>query len=125
VVVTSWTDARIPWPRCRAVGRRGGSGLLVSEELVRAIRTEAACAVQYWWGIGEETVWRWRKAFGVTQWGTEGSRRLHQISSERGAARLRGRKLPKKLVRRRIEIRRELGVLRAPDRWGEKRWKPE
>jgi hypothetical protein len=125
VVITSWTDARIPWPRCQAIGVRGGSGLLVTEELVRAIRTESSCAIQHWWGIREETVWRWRKAFGVSQWGTEGSRRLHQVSSARGAARMRGKKLPKKLVQRRIEVRRELGILRAPDRWGERRWQAE
>jgi hypothetical protein len=35
-VVTSWTDARISWPRCRAEGTHGGgSGLLVDEELAR------------------------------------------------------------------------------------------
>src|SRR5262249_46477750 len=28
VVVTSWSDGRISWPRCRALGHRGGSGLL-------------------------------------------------------------------------------------------------
>jgi hypothetical protein len=82
VVVTSWTDAPIAWPRCRAVGVRGGSRLLVTEELVRAIRTESSLAITLWWGVRVETVWRWRKAFGVTRWGTEGSRRLHQVLSE-------------------------------------------
>jgi hypothetical protein len=38
---------------------------------------------------------------------------------------MRGRKLSKKLVERRIEVRRELGILRQPDRWGEQRWQPE
>jgi hypothetical protein len=38
---------------------------------------------------------------------------------------MRGQKLSKKLVQRRIEIRRELGILRQPDRWGERRWKAE
>ena len=29
-VITGWTDGRIPWPRCRQLGTRGGgSGLLV------------------------------------------------------------------------------------------------
>jgi hypothetical protein len=37
VVVTNWTAARIPWPRCRSVRRVGGWGLLVDEELARAI----------------------------------------------------------------------------------------
>jgi hypothetical protein len=123
VIIASWTDAPIPWPRCRAIGRRGGSGLLVTEELVRAVRTESSVAVQYWWGVREGTVWRWRKAFGVAQWGTPGSRRLHQALSELGGAKLRGKRLPRQLVERRLAIRKEKGNLRQPDRWGEKRWK--
>jgi hypothetical protein len=122
VVITSWTDARISWPRCRAVGAGGGSGLLVTEELVRAVRTESCLAIHHWFGVNKSTVWRWRKAFGVTQWGSEGSRRLHRALSERGAAKLRGKKLSKKLVERRLAIRRKNGTLHQPDRWGEKRW---
>jgi hypothetical protein len=101
VVITSWTDAPIPWPRCQRLGVRGGSGLLITEELVRAIRTESSLAIQYWWGVRMETVWRWRKAFGVSQWSTEGSRRLHQVLSEKGGAKVRGKKLPRALVQRR------------------------
>jgi hypothetical protein len=33
VVVTGWTEARIPWPRCHPGNRGGGAGLLVDEEL--------------------------------------------------------------------------------------------
>jgi hypothetical protein len=41
VVVTSWTNAPISWPRCRALDRPlGGSGLLVDEELARAVKHE-------------------------------------------------------------------------------------
>lgn len=50
VIVTSWTNARIPWPRCRRIGEKGGTGLLVNEELARAIKHEAAVAIKYWWG---------------------------------------------------------------------------
>ena len=99
VIITSWSDARIAWPRCRAIGSRGGgSGLLVTEELVRTIHSESSAALQHWFGVNEATVWKWRRAFGVTQWGTEGSRQLHQALSENGAARLRGKKLSKALV---------------------------
>src|SRR5262249_37800998 len=45
VTVTSWTAAPIPWPRCCRPGTHGGgSGLLVTEELARAVRTEPAIA---------------------------------------------------------------------------------
>jgi hypothetical protein len=40
------------------VGVRGGSGLLVDEELLRAIRSESSSAIQYWWGVTMETVWQ-------------------------------------------------------------------
>src|SRR4051812_17625224 len=62
VVITSWTAARIPWPRCCAVGTRGGSGILVDEELARAIRTESAAAVRFWWSVSIRTMATWRKA---------------------------------------------------------------
>jgi hypothetical protein len=69
VVVTSWSDARIPWPRCRALEQRGGgSGLLMTDELARAVRCESALALRHWFGIGEHAVWNWRKALGVGRW---------------------------------------------------------
>ena len=36
VVVTSWTDAPISWPRCLPVGRKGHPSLLLNEALARA-----------------------------------------------------------------------------------------
>ena len=52
VIVTSWTDARISWPRCRALGHaRRRSGILVDEVLAGAIRNESAAAIGYWWGV--------------------------------------------------------------------------
>jgi hypothetical protein len=52
VVITGWTDAPVPWPRCRAPGGpRGASGLLLDEELARAVRHESAAAVMHWWGV--------------------------------------------------------------------------
>src|SRR5947199_5715876 len=65
VVVTSWSGGRIPWPRGRAIGSRGGSGLLVDAELARAIRCEACVAVAHWWGVHKRVVARWRRKLGV------------------------------------------------------------
>src|SRR5262245_60294304 len=85
VISTNWTTARIPWPRCRGVRRRGGSGLLVEEELARAFRSESALAVKYWWGVGTHAIWNWRRALGIEPDGTPGSKRLKQAASELGA----------------------------------------
>ena len=123
VVITRWTDALISWPRCQRVGVRGGSGLLVTEELVRAIRTESSLAIQYWWGVNAETVWRWRKAFGVSQWGTEGSQQLHQQSSEAGARKLRGKTRPAAAVRKQVKTCRERGYKPGSRRWEKTGWK--
>jgi hypothetical protein len=110
------TRAPISWPRCQRIGTRGGSGLLVDEELLRAIRTESSLALQHWFGVNEA-----RKAFGIGQWATEGSRRLHAATSQRGAATLRGKKLPKALVKRRIESRAANGF-KMPKCWEKTGW---
>jgi hypothetical protein len=135
VVVTGWTDARIPWPRCLPVGTKGHPSLLVDEELARAIRHESAAALQYWWGVGIGVVWRWRKALGVDRVNCEGTARLMRAASEQGAARVRGVKLPPEAVERRRRMalegnyaarltpgypwprwtRRELGLLGTDD----------
>ena len=114
VVVTSWTDARIPWPRCRLPeGTGGGSGLLVDEELARAVRCESALAIKYWWGASQTSVWAWRKALGVPRL-NEGSARLQTLlNRQKGAAR-RGVKLPEDQVERRRRTARELGLRPRP-----------
>jgi hypothetical protein len=101
VVITRWTDARIPWPRCTVPRRGGGSGLLIDEELARAIRTESAEAIKYWFGIGTHGVWNWRKAFEVKHWGTPGSQRLQLDLIAKASAVTRGKKLPKAAVEER------------------------
>jgi hypothetical protein len=99
VVVTSVSDGRIPWPRCRRREGTGGSGLLVNDTLVRAIRTESAAALIHWFGVANSTVWLWRKAFGVARWGTPGSQRPLAATTARANAAVRGRPLPKGAVR--------------------------
>jgi hypothetical protein len=88
VVVTSWTGAPTPWPRCRALDSPGGgSGLLVDDELARAVRHESAAAVMHWWGASASAVNDWRKALGVDFNGTVGTRRLRRaVASEGGDA---------------------------------------
>jgi hypothetical protein len=95
MIITSWTDAPKSWPRCRAYDSPGGggSGILVEDELARAIRTESAAAVGFWWGVSEHTVWRWRMTLGVDRKNNPGTVRLTAIASEKGAAKVRGKKL--------------------------------
>jgi hypothetical protein len=87
VVVTGWSAARIPWPRCRALDGHGGSGsgLLVDEELARAVRNESATAIMFWWGVSCSTVAIWRKALGVGRADSEGSQRLIRAAAKVGA----------------------------------------
>jgi len=52
-------SAAITGLRCQPVGQRGGSGLLLDEELARAVRCESASAIAYWWRVSQGVVWRW------------------------------------------------------------------
>jgi hypothetical protein len=100
VIITGWSTAPISWPCCRRVGGRDCPGLLVEEELARALRHEAAAAIKDWWGVGTPTVWRWRKALGVGRLDAEGTRRLVQAAAAAQSARLRGRKLTPEQIER-------------------------
>jgi hypothetical protein len=127
VTVTSWTSAPIPWPRCCRPGTHGGgSGLLVTEELARAVRTESAAAVCYWWGVTPGVVWRWRKELGVTRTNNEGTRQLIQAAAEAGAEALRYRGLSDEQCeqRSRTAVRLNLKRFLHPGYHGP-RWTPE
>jgi hypothetical protein len=77
VVVVGWSGARISWPRCRPLDPPCcGTGLLIDDELGRAIRHESSTAIAYWWGPHISTVHNWRKALGVTRRNNEGTYRL-------------------------------------------------
>jgi hypothetical protein len=121
VVVTRWTDARIQWPRCCALGAGAGSGLLVNDELLRDIRTEAAVALKFWFGVSTKAVWNWRRTFGVKQWGTTGSRRLHKRTAEIVSKRLKG--VPLDLTPKQRQKRSMQGKRRWK-RWTEAGWRP-
>ncbi len=87
VLIIGWSNARIPWPRCYiAEGRARGHGLLINEELARAIKHESAAAIAYWWGVSKSTVQHWRSAFGVGRTDAEGSQRLIRKAVQKASA---------------------------------------
>jgi hypothetical protein len=119
VVVTGLSAGRIAWPRCRALGTHGGgSGILVDEELARAVRTESAAAVGYWWGVSVSTVAWWRRALGVTRTNNDGSRRLVVAAAEAGGAAMRKRGLTDEEADERSERARRLNLGRHLIRGG-------
>jgi hypothetical protein len=87
-IITSISNGRIPWPRCRSVeAHGGGSGLLLAGDLVQAVRTEAAIAVQNLWGVTHGVLIRWRAALNVTRTNNKGTKRLrHAVARVAGAA---------------------------------------
>jgi hypothetical protein len=98
VVIFDWSMAPIPWPCCYVFGTRAaGQGLLVEDELARAIRHESAMAVEYWWGISRKTVNKWRHALGVGRTDSEGSHRLIRQAALNGLNARRRRSSPVRL----------------------------
>lgn len=112
VIITGWSHEPISWPRCRALGTKGGSGLLVDEELARAVRCESALANRYLWGVSAKAVWNWRKALGVGRMDSEGSRRLILDASHAGADALKRNGLTKEQCRRAGERAKRLNLIR-------------
>jgi hypothetical protein len=116
-VVTSVSDAPIPWPRVQPEGR-GGCGLWVCDELVRAIRTESAIALKHWFGAATTVVWRWRKAFGVggRTTTTVGSKRAIRAAAKKGADANKVRVWTAEELDAKSANSKRLG-LRPPPRW--------
>jgi hypothetical protein len=123
VTITSWTSARIPGPRCRLAEGTGGagSGLLVDEELARAVRCESALAVRYWWGASELAVWHWRKALDVPRY-NGGSARLHRLKPRPSAEFLSAFARTPGEVERRRRVAREKGLCPNPPHVGGRPW---
>lgn len=117
-VVTSMSGAPIPWPRVRALGGNGsGSGLLVNDELARAVRAESAVALKYHFGASATTVWKWRKRFDVNGHATTpGSVRAIRAAARKGTAALK----LKVWTDEELDAKSARAIalsLRPPDRW--------
>jgi len=106
VRITSWSDGRIPWPKCIPAHVRSMPILLVTDMLLEAIRRESSLALQYWFGVGYHQVRNWRRGFGVGQWEPEGSIRLHRINCAKGAAALKR----KRWTRAELKNKRESAI---------------
>lgn len=83
VEVAGFTDGPLPWP-CRR--QRGAATPLLTDELARAVRTESAYAVAYWWDVSRSKVGQWRAALGVKRV-TAGTRELLRANGRKGAKR--------------------------------------
>jgi hypothetical protein len=87
LVVSSWSDAPISWPRgCPPRKSPGSASLIVDEELARAVRQESAAAIRYFWGVSNVTVSRWRRALGVNRKNNVGSRALIRAATTKARA---------------------------------------
>ena len=93
VQVGGYTEtARIPWPRLKKTGK---ASLILCGDLIRAVQTESALAIGYWWGVSGVVVARWRKVLGISQTGSEGSLQLYRKYTQQKlpeAVAARGRK---------------------------------
>jgi hypothetical protein len=123
VVVTSWTSACISWPRCLPVASKGHPGLLLDDELARAVRTESAAAVRYWWGVSHGVVERWRKFLDVDRVNNAGTHRLIWASAQAGAEAVKAkewtdaeRETARELAKR-LDLRRYLRPGYHSPRW--------
>ena len=75
--VRAWSDGRIPWPIGR-IGHGGRVAIIVTPELARAIRLEAASAVCHWWGFGINTVTKLRRRLDVSRF-NDGTLKLYSL----------------------------------------------
>jgi len=82
VIIAGLHDGPIPWPLGKISRKSRQRFLILYADLARAVRTESEQAVMRWWGVGQDTVRKWRRALGVGAT-TEGTSRLRsELSSD-------------------------------------------
>lgn len=99
LVCQGFSRAPIEWPI-------GGTGSkmrpILCGDLVKAVRTEAAEAIVYHWGVSRDTVKRWRRALGVGRMTPGTAKRWSELADDRlGDSRAKGGRLskqPRKLI---------------------------
>jgi len=126
--ISSWTNARISWPRCQPIGQRGGSGIWVNPELERAIMTESSVSLQYWFGASSTVASSWRAWAGVNGHATtQGTKLAQRTASEAGASAVRGVELRDDVCDLRAKFAREKDLARffKGKRWGSNGWTVE
>ncbi len=86
VVVTGFTE-RLRWPCTR---RFGQATPILTDELLRAIRTESLIALCAWWEVSTTLAWKWRRLLGVGR-SNPGTARIHRMQTFTDRERARGR----------------------------------
>lgn len=82
ILVAGITEAPIPWPAYVTPINPRLIPILTGD-LTRAVRTESAASVAYWWGVSRYTVRRWRRRLGVPRM-NEGTKALwRQLASSK------------------------------------------
>ena len=108
---------RSPGRRVQPRRQRGGSGLWVNDTLAKAIQTESAEALMYWFGVSANVVWRWRKTFGVSGTATTpGSRKAHRQACQAGAEEMRAKEWTDEELDEKADLAKRLGKRPGP-RW--------
>ena len=80
--------------------------------------TESAAALMFWFGVGENAVWLWRRAFlpGQGKFRTPGSKKAHLKASQAGAEGVKAKEWTDAECDARAELCKRLG-LRPANRW--------
>jgi hypothetical protein len=84
VKFSHFTNARIPWPKCKKPKSKSGGGsggFVLCGDLVRALTDESAPAIAHHWGVSHATITNWRRALELKGL-SAGSHRLMEIGVE-------------------------------------------